>query len=64
MLAGMFVHPNLLGNADHASADDEPGEKELRGLELGARYKSVDMRLNWLVLCNDLFTYLMCAVRT
>lgn len=54
------VHLTLLENADHASAGDEPGEKKLRGLELDARYRSVDMRL---ILCN-LFTYLMCAVRT
>lgn len=57
------VHLSLLANADHASADDEPGEKELKGLELDARYRSVDMCLNWLGLCN-MFSYLMCAVRT
>lgn len=39
------VYLNLLGNADHASADDEPGEKQLRGLELDARYRSVDTKL-------------------
>jgi len=58
---------NLLWGADPARDDGEAGEKELRGLEVDAkhtRHRSADVRLNWLSLWNDLFTYLACAVRT
>lgn len=41
------VRLSFLGNANHASADDEPGEKELRGLELDARYFLIIYFLNF-----------------